>query len=99
MIITDGTPAVTVAKKAIFEERKFYSDGNIFFDLSGKKGLPFAKVLETDRPLSLKEWQEAGYDRHSVTADPGLVNIRKYDFRLKRNSILRDFGFTETVEK
>jgi len=27
------------------------------------------------------------------------VNIRKYDFRLKRDSILRDFGFTETPEK
>ena len=98
VIITDGTPVFTVAEKAIFEERKFYSDGNIFFDLSGKNGLPFAKVLETNRPLSLKEWQAAGYDRHSVAADPGLVNIRKYDFRLKRNSILRDFGFTETPD-
>lgn len=29
----------------------------------------------------------------------GLAGIRKYDFRLKRNSILRDFGFIETPEK
>ena len=29
----------------------------------------------------------------------GLADIRKYDFRLKQNSTLRDFGFSETPEK
>jgi len=95
LIITSGTPAITIADKDIFESMKFYSDGNIFWDVSRKKDRPAAKVLDTDCPLTLEQWQKAGYDRHSVIADPGLSDIRKYDFRLKKNSILRDYGFTD----
>ena len=95
LIITDGTPAITIAVKEIFEEQRFYSDNNIFCDLSRKKGQPFAKLLEADRSLTLQQWRKAGYDRHSLQTDPGLVNVRKYDFRLKKDSILREYGFTD----
>ena len=95
LIITDGTPAITIAVKEIFEEQRFYSDNNIFCDLSRKKGQPFARLLESDRSLTLEQWRKAGYDRHSLQTDPGLVNVRKYDFRLKKDSILREYGFTD----
>ena len=46
----------------------------------------------------MKQWQEAGFDRHSIFADPGFRDMKNFDFTLKEDSILRDYGFEETVD-
>ncbi|MBR1999031.1 MAG: hypothetical protein IJ992_00800, partial [Lentisphaeria bacterium] len=50
------------------------------------------------RELTMKQWQEAGFDRHSIFADPGFRDMENFDFTLKEDSILRDYGFEETVD-
>ena len=46
----------------------------------------------------MAEWQKAGLDRHSIFADPGFKDAANFDFTLKEDSILRDYGFNETVK-
>ena len=98
LIVTDGTPAITIGEQELFDEHRLYSDGNIFYDLSRRKNRPLAKLLKSDRPFTIKQWQAAGFDRRSTAADPGLADIRKYDFRLTADSILREYGFADTPD-
>ena len=48
--------------------------------------------------LNMAEWQKAGLDRHSIFADPGFKDAANFDFTLKEDSILWDYGFNETVK-
>ena len=60
-------------------------DFNLYCHLGGKP-LTFDK-------RSFKQWQRAGYDRHSRIADPGFVDPVNADFRLKPNSPAASIGF------
>ncbi|MDL5045804.1 right-handed parallel beta-helix repeat-containing protein [Oscillatoria amoena NRMC-F 0135] len=42
---------------------------------------------------TLADWQKAGYDRHSILADPKLGNIAKGDFSLASTSPAKKIGF------
>ena len=101
VFITDNRTSVQV-NKDIFLNRKAYMDGNIYYDISGKKKKFFAYYWDGDaneaRELTMKQWQEAGFDRHSIFADPGFRDMEKFDFTLKEDSILHDYGFEETVD-
>ncbi len=65
------------------------SDYNVIFHASGKefiiKGAPEAGTL--------KEWQESGFDTHSVVADPLFVDAANNDYSLKPDSPALKLGF------
>jgi hypothetical protein len=42
---------------------------------------------------TFKEWQDMGYDRHSLYVDPQFVDPGQGDFRLRSNSPAFQIGF------
>ena len=56
--------------------------GNVF--CIGTPGLGMSKW---------EDWQELGYDAHSIVADPLLMDVDKRDFRLRPNSPALELGF------
>lgn len=60
-------------------------DNNCYWNTSGQ-GFDFAG-------RSFEEWQAAGFDTHSVIADPMFENIEARDFRLKADSPALKLGF------
>lgn len=67
------------------------SDYNLIFNTAGAK-----QGKEASREGSnLAEWQEQGYDEHSVVADPLFVNPAKDDYRLKPESPAWKLGFQQ----
>ena len=102
VFITDNRTSAQLKTKDLFVNKKVYADGNIYYDISGKKKKFFGYYYDNDaneaRELTMKQWQEAGFDRHSIFADPGFRDMENFDFTLKEDSILRDYGFEETVD-
>jgi parallel beta-helix repeat protein len=61
------------------------ADNNIYWD-TRTKDIRFGDV-------SFADWRKSGKDVHSIIADPEFVNPSAFDFRLKRNSLVRKTGF------
>ncbi len=76
----------------------FELDYNLFYNDIGS-----FKAIVNHRPLrdrikkeySLNEWQEMGFDEHSIYADPMFVDAENVDFRLKPDSPAFKLGFKE----
>jgi hypothetical protein len=64
---------------------KYAMDNNLYWDASGQD-VEFAGK-------SLAEWQAAGFDQHSVVADPLFVDPEHRDYRLKPESPALALGF------
>lgn len=68
-----------------WQNGKYVMDKNCYWDASGREvsfaGKPFA------------EWQQAGYDVHSVIADPGFADIENRNFALSPDSPAVKLGF------
>ncbi len=62
-------------------------DDNCYWNAAGQE-VTFAG-------LSRDEWrQQKGHDQHSIIADPGFVDVKNLDFRLKPDSPALKIGFT-----
>jgi parallel beta-helix repeat protein len=61
------------------------SDQNCYWDTRSSEPV-FGKQ-------SLKDWQQAGKDQHSIVADPGFVNPDAFDFRLRNTDVVGRIGF------
>ncbi len=64
---------------------KYVMDKNCYWDASGRE-ITFAGK-------SLAEWQQTGYDVHSVIADPGFADIENRNFTLTEESPAVKLGF------
>ena len=73
-------------------------DHNCFFSRLGKFTARVAALREEKRAgptrrYDLAEWQEFGFDRHSVFADPLFVAPERNDFRVRPDSPAMKVGF------
>ncbi len=64
---------------------KFRMDNNVYWDAANRPITFSGKTLE--------QWQAAGFDRHSVIADPLFVDASRFDFGLKVESPALKLGF------
>jgi hypothetical protein len=97
IVVTDAQPAfVGGAAAAALEERPFWSDLNLFWDVGGREIESGNKAGSRGgllRSYPMKEWQAMGYDRHSLVADPGFRNARERDFTMRADSPAVALGF------
>jgi len=73
----------------------FYSDlGEFVARVQPRgEGQDWARLEMAPRKLSLEEWREVGFDKHSVFADPMFVDPQNGDYRVKPGSPALDLGF------
>ncbi len=64
-----------------FDYNLFYSD----------QAMPV--ITGVDKPMTLKQWQEKGFDTHSVLANPMFVDPPNGDYRVKSDSPALKLGF------
>lgn len=91
VIVTAGQPFCRLNEMVLFDEKKLDSDVNFFEATEEQEG--FAVLGGEKDSCALADWQKQGFDRHSVCGKAGFVNLRKRDFRLRKNSPLLAFGF------
>ena len=60
-------------------------DNNTYWDTSGESPDFSGRTFE--------EWQSQGNDTHSIIADPGFIDPKNADFRLKPNAAALNTGF------
>ncbi|MBW7992050.1 MAG: PDZ domain-containing protein [Planctomycetes bacterium] len=63
-------------------------DYNIFYS---DKGMP--TITGVGKSMTLKQWQEKGFDRHSVFADPLFVDADNGNYQVKTQSPALQLGF------
>ncbi|MFM8496360.1 MAG: hypothetical protein ACKOEM_12665, partial [Planctomycetia bacterium] len=67
------------------------------FRLAREQGVMFVDDVEFQRVEPLDEWaawQDEGWDRHSIVADPLFVAAERDDYRLRDDSPARRLGLT-----
>ncbi|NLG50252.1 MAG: right-handed parallel beta-helix repeat-containing protein [Chloroflexi bacterium] len=99
IILTNGQPIFVGGGRAPLEQRKFYSDLNLLWDVSEQA--PFCADASQDadarqfftKTFTLEEWQALGQDTHSVVADPKCADLANHDFTLAEDSPAFALGF------
>ncbi|HQC54044.1 MAG TPA: hypothetical protein PLE92_12970, partial [Lentisphaeria bacterium] len=105
VIVVDNKPFFKSSEWLTLTGAQLLSESNVFFDVSasadGKRQAPFFQAMvskdgvATWQDFTFADWQALGHDAASVLADPGFMNLKKRDFRLKKNSLLRQRGFPD----
>lgn len=90
LLITDDKPIFTAGYSHKLKDKKFLSDLNLMFDVSGK---PLVFKDQDGTAMTLAEWRTMGQDVHSKVADPLFRNWKKRDFTLRRGSPALALGF------
>jgi hypothetical protein len=96
IFVTDGAPFFFNPNKTgtAYLKKEFFSDLNLFWDISKKNillGIGSFEKIETK--YGLKKWRKLGFDLKSLLGDPKFRNLKKFDFRLKKNSPAFKLGF------
>jgi hypothetical protein len=63
-------------------------DYNLFYS---NKGMPV--ITGVGRSMTLKQWQEKGFDRHSIFADPLFIDDENGNYQVKPQSPALQLGF------
>ncbi|NLF62714.1 MAG: right-handed parallel beta-helix repeat-containing protein [Lentisphaerae bacterium] len=105
VIVVDNKPFFKSSEWLTLTGAQLLSESNVFFDVSAsansKRQAPFFQAIvskdgvATWQDFTFADWQALGHDAASVLADPGFMNLKKRDFRLKKNSLLRQRGFPD----
>ena len=98
-MVTGGQPLFVGGYSGQLEKRKFESDLNLFWDVSGEAihsgnsrndGQGSIVLVRT---FDLDAWRAMGYDQHSIVADPGFKDLDNRNFTLAEDSPAGDIGF------
>lgn len=105
VIVVEGKPFFKTSEWSTITAAELLSESNVFFDVSapagGQRQTPFFQAcfikdgVGAWRDFDFADWQALGHDLASAQADPGFVNLKKRDFRLKKNALLRQRGFPD----
>ncbi|MBW7459768.1 right-handed parallel beta-helix repeat-containing protein, partial [Paenibacillus sepulcri] len=99
LVIADGQPIFVAGYAGHFDKKGFYSDLNLFWDVSGGEPLSGNQRFDEqanfslDDTRSIGDMRQLGYDLHSIYADPRLVGAAGGDFTLKEDSPAFALGF------
>ena len=99
IVITDGKPIFLARNGETLEKHGFYSNLNIFFDVSGGKISSGNEHRDEHSKVSISkvfyfdDMKAMGYDTHSIIGDPGFDDIEKCDFTLSDDSPAYSLGF------
>ena len=99
IVITDGQPLFVGGGRAFLEECKFFSDLNLFWDVSGAELFSANSkydadaVIQHERIFALDAWRSLGQDIHSIIADPQCADPKGDDFTLAADSPAFALGF------
>jgi len=99
IFLMDGRPIYVGGYAGQMEKRRFRSDLNLIWDVSGSEPVSGNGKRDEDgnlsvpEPLTLAQWHELGYDRHSVVADPCFKDAGSGDFTLSTDCPGLGLGF------
>ena len=68
-------------------------DYNLFFNDMGKFFASMTPRNKSRFHFTLDQWQDLGFDKHSIFADPEFVDPERGDYRLKPRSPALQLGF------
>lgn len=89
-ILYGRVPRLLMASSHGWPDREIaQSDYNLFFCGGNKCEVAYRWT----QAVSLRQWQETGYDTHSIVADPLFVDAEHDDYRLKPESPAWKLGF------
>ncbi|MHB9033386.1 MAG: right-handed parallel beta-helix repeat-containing protein [Anaerolineae bacterium] len=99
IFISNGQPVIVGGYPGILAKKDISSDLNLFWDISGKD--PVCADVATDEKAvqynhtvyTMPQWQELGFDHHSVVADPKCKDVLHGDFTLAPDSPALALGF------
>ena len=84
---------------APLEKCNFISDLNLFWNVSGKQFVNGKRTHDKNgkpvltKTITMKEWKRLGQDRHSIVANPGFKDLKRFDFTLMEDSPALALGF------
>ncbi len=85
IVVTDGSPITCKPYNADGSAMPYVFDYNLYHDVTGTR-------LNFDGQ-SWTTWRKAGFDKHSVNADPKFSDLTKRDFTLGPDSAAEAIGF------
>ncbi len=93
IVLTAGQPVVLSFVDRMLDCPGFFCDLNLYWDITGQPILSGSGYLKLERPFTLGAWRAAGFDRHSIIADPRFKDVKKFDFTLPDDSPALALGF------
>jgi len=95
VFVTDGKPFYITHRQPNLERPTFIADGNVYFDVAAEASdvRPFAAGSGDKTQCSREEWLRRGQDGAARFDDPGFADVRKRDFTLTDEALLRRLHF------
>ena len=99
IVVSDGQPFFVGGYAGQLEKRNFYSEMNLFWDLSGNDFICINGKYDKNsmwintQTFSIAEWRDMGYDLYSKIADPLFEDFKNRNFTLQADSPALSLGF------
>ena len=95
VFVTDGKPFYASNQQKNLGRPTFIADGNVYFDIAAEAPAmrAFANALGEKAQCSREEWQQRGQDASAHFGDPGFADVRRRDFTLAADALLKRLNF------